>query len=713
MNTDLPLVDPQKDKLGRNELAKEIARGLVYSFKDSTESTVLGINGTWGIGKSTLLNFIIDNIEKLSGEENQEIVVLRFNPWMFSGQKELQMYFLKELILKLNGKSEKLKAVSEKVAKFLDRLSWVKYLHSGVQEGMNAVSKLLKDGFQEKNLIELKKDIDDILIEKNIKLYITIDDIDRLTPREITDIFQLVKLNGNFSNTIFILSYDLEVVESALQKEFNDFGKKYMEKIVQIDYTLPPISKTDLSRLFIDSLNVLFKDPETIDIITGLSGKIRNEQFVQMFNNLRDVYRFCNSIKLRLPLIIHDLNVLDFLRVEFLRLFQHQLYRKIIENKEELTYRHRKNKSSIINNSNEVTTESYIEKFGLESDIESILKSLFIVERGLGYTEDSTNLLIRGKRVADRNYFDRYFGLKLSNTDIKEVVYRDFIFKNSVEENIKILEEIRTKDQLPKFLDWLMVKSTVADDDRLGLINLSVLCFCNKLPYEEPIFFGTSTEYSIVLDFFSNIFKERFYHDSKETFIFELIRENRKSSSLILGNSILNSYEEKKKGKFRSYYRWFYLLGYDHNNEVFIEELKKELKDLCRPVFKSLIESYTDQTFDEIKFILLFTSDIDIDFYTNNLSEILSDDSLFIRIIWIAFSRVAQNSFGELIYKFGGNSLIRGMEKEKVKERLDTFDLSKYSEGEKLILDFFIRSYKNENIEDISSESFENIKHSL
>ena len=102
------------DKLGRHPFAHEIASGLVKSFKDNNESIVLGINGTWGSGKSTLLNFIINEVEELSSVNEQKIIVLKFNPWMFSGQKELQTVFLRELIFKLKNNSEKLKNASKK-----------------------------------------------------------------------------------------------------------------------------------------------------------------------------------------------------------------------------------------------------------------------------------------------------------------------------------------------------------------------------------------------------------------------------------------------------------------------------------------------------------------------------------------------------------------------------------------------------------------------
>uniref|UniRef100_UPI003015DB45 P-loop NTPase fold protein n=1 Tax=Chryseobacterium sp. VD8 TaxID=3081254 RepID=UPI003015DB45 len=143
INTDQPIIDPNNDKLGRVNFAYEIAWGLVNSFKDNNESIVIGLSGNWGSGKSTLINFIIGEIEKISKEQEQEIIVLRFNPWMFTGQKELQNIFLKELLTKFKSNQAKLKNVSEKLKDFLGYLTWLKYVHAGAGEAVKDVKEFL------------------------------------------------------------------------------------------------------------------------------------------------------------------------------------------------------------------------------------------------------------------------------------------------------------------------------------------------------------------------------------------------------------------------------------------------------------------------------------------------------------------------------------------------------------------------------------------
>ena len=58
---------------------------------------------------------------------------------------------------------------------------------------------------------------------------------------EIRQMFQLVKLLGDFPNTIYLLAFDREVVVESLKSVQEGVGEEYLEKIVQIPFELPAI----------------------------------------------------------------------------------------------------------------------------------------------------------------------------------------------------------------------------------------------------------------------------------------------------------------------------------------------------------------------------------------------------------------------------------------------------------------------------------------
>lgn len=173
----------KEDKLNRKEFAKQIANGLNSGFPNGSESLVFGLNGSWGSGKSTLLSFIIDEIKTSSAESNNvNYVIYEFNPWMFSGQNQLQEQFFQGLSKEVGNSKSLLKSRLKFVSDMLDKLALLKYIHSGLGQGIKDFKDLSKKLSEEDSLINIKTNINENLVKSKIRLLITIDDLDRLTP---------------------------------------------------------------------------------------------------------------------------------------------------------------------------------------------------------------------------------------------------------------------------------------------------------------------------------------------------------------------------------------------------------------------------------------------------------------------------------------------------------------------------------------------------
>src|SRR5438046_2423865 len=82
---DAPLTDPAQDRLGRSAFSEVLAKSILRL--DAQEGFVFALNGPWGAGKTTVINFALKALEREAG--SSEIVVVRFNPWWFSGQEQL------------------------------------------------------------------------------------------------------------------------------------------------------------------------------------------------------------------------------------------------------------------------------------------------------------------------------------------------------------------------------------------------------------------------------------------------------------------------------------------------------------------------------------------------------------------------------------------------------------------------------------------------
>ena len=67
-------------------------------------------------------------------------------------------------------------------------------------------------------------------------MIIFVDDIDRLDIDSMLSMFRLIRLNADFINTIYILSFDRQVAIELLESEQKKFGRKYLEKIIQVPF---------------------------------------------------------------------------------------------------------------------------------------------------------------------------------------------------------------------------------------------------------------------------------------------------------------------------------------------------------------------------------------------------------------------------------------------------------------------------------------------
>ena len=91
ISPDLPIMKSSEDKLNRESFAKSLANVILQSAFPT--SFTVGLYGAWGSGKTSLLNMVIEQIERSS----TDVVILRFNPWLCSDPKQLITQFFKQL----------------------------------------------------------------------------------------------------------------------------------------------------------------------------------------------------------------------------------------------------------------------------------------------------------------------------------------------------------------------------------------------------------------------------------------------------------------------------------------------------------------------------------------------------------------------------------------------------------------------------------------
>ncbi len=213
-------------------LAKIIRR--VYYNSDklvADESYIIGINGEWGSGKSTL-------IELVKQDMNDDIHIVEFNPWLSHQPANLTVDFFRTIAASLGS--------------YMMRRTLVKY---GIALS-KAVKKDVGDALgyivAEPSLESQFREICDYIKSRNHKLLVIIDDIDRMDGDEILAVLKLARRSGNLPNTIYLLAFNHEYVDAQIcqkikgpKKDEENDSFNYIDKIINLPFDVPKLTSDD------------------------------------------------------------------------------------------------------------------------------------------------------------------------------------------------------------------------------------------------------------------------------------------------------------------------------------------------------------------------------------------------------------------------------------------------------------------------------------
>ena len=158
-------------------------------------------------------------------------------------------------------------------------------------------------------------------------MIVLVDDIDRLLPAEMVDVFRLVRSVGDFPNVYYVLAFDHEVVTKALTSECGTDGARYLEKIIQVPFDLPRPDLATLHGLFTRRLDELLSDVEAPLFDMRYWSDVFTNGIAPFLGTPRDVVRLLNPLAVLYPCVRGEVNVVDFVAIEALRVFVPEAYK--------------------------------------------------------------------------------------------------------------------------------------------------------------------------------------------------------------------------------------------------------------------------------------------------------------------------------------------------------------------------------------------------
>lgn len=464
-SADNPISCIEEDCFQRKQFALRIAN-TIASYENQ-KSIVLGLYGEWGFGKSSVLNMVESSLNN-----NNNIVIVRFNPWRFSNESFLLNSFFESLASKIKSIEEEKNEykgswnrIGEKTLSYIKNRSSIKtgkeQIGDLLRKYASSVSSIPIAGLAVKGVSEylsvdietLKSRLNRMISDTKKKILVIIDDIDRLDKNEIYSLLRLVKLNADFSNTIYLLSFDEKMVAKAIGDRFgnNDFeaGRSFLEKIVQTQIPLPMIPPDDMRSFCFSEINKILaskpldtqiKQDDLGDFPYFFSGCI-----LPVVKTPRLAIRYVNALKFVLPMLVGEVYIADLMLLEALKIFYPEIYDYIKNN----TLNFMKCYSSSDSNDEnerlnfEKTLNNFFEKLDTiqRDNLKKILKRLFPYLNSVYARIDNTSsypIWIQKKQICTIQYYKRYFMYTVLTGEISDLVYQSFINEiclKSFEEN--------------------------------------------------------------------------------------------------------------------------------------------------------------------------------------------------------------------------------------------------------------------------------------
>ena len=359
LSVDNSLIDPQTDRLGYAPFAKYLADSICKMT--ITQGFVIAVYGSWNSGKSTLMNFIVHYLQQQP--ENERPIIVPFNPWLFSGSEDITKRFFEQIQNVLSKISSVSKTLRERIGDFAKAVGETSLPYA---EAGKAVATLFDA--QQKDASELKEEVEDTLTKQQQRIVVAVDDIDRLPPEDIKQLFRLLKAIPSFTNVVYLLFFNKKIVIKALT-ETQEKPENYIDKIVQVSFELPFPDKTSLRRLLFEKLDRIMIDipeksiplwqiyllPFLVEsrsyslfkyIFSQLEVSLPKDLFDPVYWNkiyyqgidyfitdLHDILRLIDTLSLTYPIVKGEVNPVDFIALESLRIFCPIVYDIIRKNK--------------------------------------------------------------------------------------------------------------------------------------------------------------------------------------------------------------------------------------------------------------------------------------------------------------------------------------------------------------------------------------------
>lgn len=536
LDSDRAVSTKDDDEFGFVSIAESLAPRIAKASQG--DGVVIGLEGSWGSGKSSLMNLIRQQIDD---DDNESVHTITIAPWLDGDTHSLIMPLLHQIAKVLELESEKsdsdqlkqkakhaLQSVATYGVKTTRWLSPAVKLLGNVLPGAEFLGKITDSGGDAlQNLInegpstsELKKIISEQLKEIDHSFIVFLDDLDRLEPEQAVEVVRLVRSVADFPKVAYLMCYDRQVLANGLKVGLNvDDGDLFLQKIVQLTFQIPLLEPLELRQQFLRAAQSIYFEANG----SQLEGEIFNDLNTAVddaggqLSTPREVKLTLNTIRFCYPSIVDDVYFPHLCWLHLIKTTRYKLYQWMegyLSARSAIVTRHiyvRKEERAKLGNQLKVLMDS--EDYMSSSSI----TGLGMYVPGLSKSDIAEDCVFRSeneekaqktdlqKALGSPAHYRFYFALTGPKTVMPDVILDELLYlakqdQNTLTQRLKAFSEVSGLHKLKQLLFRLNTKlSSETDTDALdglvrGFTNVMDLVLKNQ---QEAQMFGVTLDREI------------------------------------------------------------------------------------------------------------------------------------------------------------------------------------------------------------------------
>jgi len=501
--SDQPIATRADDRFNRAPFATRMADTIATRVDPA--SIVIGLYGPWGDGKTSVLEMMEEALKAYP-----DVICVKFNPWHFQSEDQLLRGFFATLAGALNQSLPNFKErAGDALQQYGSLLSLGSLTVAGVlQINPGDAAKGLGESLSAVKLEELKQRIESILEKCGKRVVTFIDDIDRLDRNETHAIFKLVKLSASFRHTSYVLAFDDAVVSAALGERYGQGGERagraFLEKIIQVPLHLPPADEKSLRNLTFEGVQAALDQAE-IPLTQSMADTF-GRHFVDGLEPRLTTPRlgklYANALTFALPLLKDEVDIVDLMLIEGIRIFYPNLYAEIRRNPDLfLKQAQAQNQNAL----GQAPQESPLDTLLIRSLPEATQQERLRVRRGLleplfprigrmGYGSEWDQTWARKQKACSSEYFARYFTYGIPHGDVGDAAIHSLLerlTRANDAERIELLTDFSSRGAFPKLVQKLRAHAEEISEEQAYALMVTLSANATLMPRERgPMVIG-------------------------------------------------------------------------------------------------------------------------------------------------------------------------------------------------------------------------------